>query len=182
MGNRGKPSKINNYMNMMNDSLRDRYKKQQSQPSDRFDFKTPGRSETDEDLQESPNNRGAAESDLKAAMKDMNEMAQVHDELSIFEKNFSNGKKKINNCDILTLEADLSSKALNIQYELVNELLAEDDPNFDAEKMDSKISKITAKIKQSNQGYEKFKGEFLAVNEPVINKDINLIKLDMIQK
>ena len=56
------------------------------------------------------------ESDLKSAMKDMNEMAQVHDELTTFEKNFSHSKKKINNCDILTLEADLTSKALTMQY------------------------------------------------------------------
>jgi hypothetical protein len=59
-------------------------------------------------------------------------------------------------------------------------MLYADDPNFDQEKMDSKINKITSKVKQTNQEYEKFKGEFLAVNEPVINKDINIIKLDMI--
>ena len=61
----------------------------------------------------------------------MNEIAQVHDELTIFEKNFCNGKKKVNNCDILALEADLSSKAMNMQYEIVNDMLQEDDPNFD---------------------------------------------------
>jgi hypothetical protein len=49
-------------------------------------------------------------------MKDMNEMAQVHDELAIFEKNFMNGKKKINNCEVLTLESDMTSKALTIMY------------------------------------------------------------------
>ena len=34
-------------------------------------------------------NQGNNEADLKNAMKDMNEIALVHDEVTIFEKNFN---------------------------------------------------------------------------------------------
>ena len=59
-------------------------------------------------------NQGNNEADLKNAMKDMNEIALVHDEVTIFEKNFNQGKKKLNNCDMLTLESDVISKALQM--------------------------------------------------------------------
>ena len=48
----------------------------------------------------------------------------------------------------------------------------EEDPNFDVEKMEYKIENMLVKVKTTNQEYNKFKGEFFAVNEPVINKDL----------
>jgi predicted nucleic acid-binding Zn-ribbon protein len=46
--------------------------------------------------------------------------------------------------------------------------------------MDSKINNITQKVKSTNKDYEKFKGEFLAVNEPIINKDMMVFKIDRV--
>jgi hypothetical protein len=48
--------------------------------------------------------------------------------------------------------------------------------------MEYKIDNILVKVKTTNQDYNKFKGEFFAVNEPVINKDILVFKLDRVQR
>jgi len=36
------------------------------------------------------------------------------------------------------------------------------------------------KVNNSNQDFSKFKGQFIAIHEPVINKDMLTFKLDMI--
>jgi hypothetical protein len=46
--------------------------------------------------------------------------------------------------------------------------------------MESKIKNIYSKVKSTNKEYEKYKGEFLAVNEPVINKDMLVFKIDRV--
>lgn len=48
--------------------------------------------------------------------------------------------------------------------------------------METKINNINQKVKTTNQEYEKYKGEFLAVNEPIINKDMLIFKIDKVQK
>ena len=58
----------------------------------------------------------------------------------------------------------------------------EENPNFDTEKMEQKIESILLKVKTQNQDYNKFKGEFIAVNDPVINKDMLVFKLDRVQR
>jgi hypothetical protein len=48
--------------------------------------------------------------------------------------------------------------------------------------METKINNINQKVKTTNIVYEKYKGEFLAVNEPIINKDMLIFKIDKVQK
>jgi hypothetical protein len=130
---RGKPSKINSYMDKFGDGMKTKYLGKQMSgigsegmryPRGSIDDGpiSPGISRAKKDMSMddsfgSPRtNRANDETDLKNAMKDINEVALVHDEVTIFEKNYYNGKKKINNCDMLTLEADVTSKALSMQY------------------------------------------------------------------
>lgn len=58
----------------------------------------------------------------------------------------------------------------------------EENPNFDSEKMEYKIDNMLVRVKTSNQEYNKFKGEFFAVNEPIINKDMLVFKLERVQR
>lgn len=48
--------------------------------------------------------------------------------------------------------------------------------------MEFKLEQMYTKSTQVNQEYQKFKGEFLAINEPVVNKDMMSFKLDRIQR
>lgn len=67
-----------------------------------------------------------------------------------FESSFSNCKKKVNECDIITLESEVSSQALKMQYKIIHGLMYEENPNFDSENMDSKIENLLVKVKTTN--------------------------------
>jgi hypothetical protein len=58
----------------------------------------------------------------------------------------------------------------------------EENPNFDEEKMEYKIDTILVKVKTTNQDYNRFKGEFFSANEPIINKDMLVFKLERVQR
>ena len=67
-----------------------------------------------------------------------------------FESSFCNSKKKLNECDVVTLESELSAQALKMQYKIVQGLMFEENPNFDTEKMEQKIENILVKVKTAN--------------------------------
>ena len=112
----------------------------------------------------------------------MKEAAEVYQVVQEFEKSFCGAKKKINECDLVTLESDLTVQVLKMQYRIVQDLMFEENPNFDLEKMEQKIEAMLVKVKTASLDYSKLKGEFLAVNEPVINKDMLVFKLDRVQR
>lgn len=134
----------------------------------------------DESFGSSPRIR--PDGDLKQAVMNMHETQEVQQIVNEFESYFYNAKKKVNDCDLVTLESELAAQALSMQYKIVHGLMFEDNPNFDQEKMDAKIENILVKVKTVNQEYNRFKGEFFAVNEPVINKDMLVFKLDRVQR
>jgi hypothetical protein len=137
----------------------------------------------DDSFGTSPRVRTAnSEADMKQAVMNMHETQEVNAVIKEFEKNFSGAKKKINECDLVTLESELTVLALKMQYKILQGLIFEENPNFDVEKMEYKIDNILVKVKTTNQDFNKFKGEFFAVNEPVINKDILVFKLDRVQR
>lgn len=57
-----------------------------------------------------------------------------------------------------------------------------EDPDFDQEKMEHRINQIGDKVMGSNQDFSKFKGQFIAIHEPVINKDMLTFKVEEIQR
>jgi stress response protein SCP2 len=89
---------------------------------------------------------------------------------------------KINDCDLVTVDSELSMQAMKMQYKIVQGLLFEENPNFDVEKMEYKIDNLLVKVKTTNQQFNQFKGEFFAVNEPIINKDLLVFKLERVQR
>lgn len=54
--------------------------------------------------------------------------------------------------------------------------------NFDKESMQIKIQSAHEKVKNCNFDYSQLKGEFFAVNEPIVNKDVFTFKLERVQK
>jgi len=79
---------------------------------------------------------GNTEADLKHAVLNMNETQEVHALMKEFERSFCSAKKKINDCDLVTIESELVVQALKMQYRILQTLLLQEDPNFDIEKME----------------------------------------------
>ena len=95
-------------------------------------------------------------------------------------KNYAEAQTKINALDSVTVQADITSQTLRTCYDIVYKTMYADDPDFDREKMEYRINQLDDKVSDSNQDFAKFKGQFIAVHEPVINKDMLTFKVDMI--
>lgn len=67
-------------------------------------------------------------------------------------------------------------QTLNTCYCIVKGLLLEHDPDFDAENMQNRIESFMKKVSTCNTDFSKYKGEFLAISEPFVNKDLLQIK------
>ena len=48
--------------------------------------------------------------------------------------------------------------------------------------MDTRLDQMLQRVRNSNNEYNKFKGEFFSVNEPIINKDILTLNLDRVER
>lgn len=57
-----------------------------------------------------------------------------------------------------------------------------ENPNFDTEKMSTRLEQMLQRVRNSNNEYNRFKGEFFSVNEPLINKDILTLNLDRVER
>jgi hypothetical protein len=60
--------------------------------------------------------------------------------------------------------------------------LGPENPNFDTEKMNVRLDQMLQRVRASNNEYNKFKGDFFAVNEPIINKDTLTLNLDRAER
>jgi hypothetical protein len=69
-----------------------------------------------------------------------------------------------------------------LNYHIIRSALYNENPNFDQDKMEQQLDQIWQRVSQVNSSYSKFKGEFIAVSEPVINKDLLAMKFDRIVK
>jgi len=56
-------------------------------------------------------------------------------------------------------------------------------PDFDErDQVEQAINSCMRSAGDSNKDYGRFKGEFFAINEPIINKDLSLIKLSTVKQ
>lgn len=60
-------------------------------------------------------------------------------------------------------------------------LLTEHDPDFDSDVMQNRLEQFLKKVAACNSEFSKYKGEFLAISEPCVNKDILQMKLKKVQ-
>mmetsp|Transcript_21886 Transcript_21886/g.33966 ORF Transcript_21886/g.33966 Transcript_21886/m.33966 type:complete len:258 (-) Transcript_21886:4579-5352(-) len=122
------------------------------------------------------------EADIKQAVQNFEETQQVMEVVSALEKSYGGIKKKLNSFDLSTLESNITVQTLNQSYSIVHKELYDENPNFDQEKMDFRLSDARNKARALGADYNKFKGEFIAVNESVVNKDPLTFKLDRVQR
>ena len=81
-------------------------------------------------------NQRPTETDIKQALNDMEEVAQVLEVVEEFERDYFAAKKKMNPADLATLEASATSQALKLSYQIIQGHLRPENPNFDQEKME----------------------------------------------
>ena len=48
--------------------------------------------------------------------------------------------------------------------------------------MNTRLDQMLQRVRASNNEYNKFKGDFFAVNEPIINKDTLTLNLDRAER
>ena len=48
--------------------------------------------------------------------------------------------------------------------------------------MHQRLDQMLQRVRNSNNDYNKFKGEFFSVNEPIINKDVLTLNLDRVER
>ena len=123
-----------------------------------------------------------AEAEVKNAINEMNETAQVIDIVNNIEKNNYESKLKLNSFDVTNLECDVTAQTLSQCYSIVYGILHTENPNFDEDKMEFQLTEARNKVRVTSSDYNKFKGEFFAVNEPVLNRDPMNFKLDRVQR
>lgn len=56
-----------------------------------------------------------------------------------------------------------------------------ENPNFDQEKMESSLDAVLKKVKAINENYSTIKGEYMAVQDQILNKDTFSLKLDRVK-
>ena len=84
--------------------------------------------------------------------------------------------------DLQSIEINAVSNALKLYYNILQAALYKSNPNFDNDKMNQQLSKMLDKVHLVNSNYSKFKGEFMAVSDPVVYKDTNTFKLDLVRQ
>ena len=109
--------------------------------------------------------------DYKTSLALFNEQVEVHDMMKDFNSNYCKCKKQIDEDDLNVLTNELGAWTMELQYEILHKALAEEDPDFDQEKMGNAIKNLMNQVNESNQDFTKYKGEFLRVNEPCVNRD-----------
>jgi len=118
------------------------------------------------------------EVDVKKMQSNFEESQQMMDVIKEFEKVYTQYKDHINNYGMFSLEADVTIKTIKQSYRILKENLYQDTPNFDKVKMEAKIHSLIGEIKTANADFAKLKGEFISVSETLVNKDINILKID----
>ena len=120
--------------------------------------------------------------EVKQAILQIDESEKIIEVIAKFQHNFYESQKKINICDKDTIEQDLQGKALKMQYKIIEDCFQNQNVKFDEKGMGEKIKQTIRQVTASNDEYNKFKGELLAINEPIINKDMLNFKLDKVQR
>lgn len=128
----------------------------------------------------------ATEDDL-AQSADLDELEQLSDFIMKFEHTAFYTKKKVNAIDRITFKSQLLPPTLKLCYQALMQswMLDTNDqnhkPDFDQDNLELLVSEA---VKQSGiciKEFTKFKGEFYALNEPIINKDISNLSLNFVQ-
>ena len=93
------------------------------------------------------------------------------------EDNHLIAKKKVNSSDLISIDIEITAQTLNTCYSILSSELVDEIINFDREKMDKRLEQAHLKIQKDIHSWNKIKGEFLGLSDPVVNKDILAFRL-----
>lgn len=127
-------------------------------------------------------NEEEEEIDVKKLKANFEETQQIMDVVTEFEEDYSKFKATMNGHDKDAITADVTAKTMKQCYKTLKEHLYQDYPNFDKEKMEQEIHQVSLDIKNSNKELSVLKGEFISVNEILVNKDTNTLKVDQVKR
>lgn len=122
-----------------------------------------------------------AEEELTQAANNLNIFDEICDAVSEFEELSFVTKKRINGIQKYTQQSLILPQSLKMCFGLLKKYLAQEKPDFDQiENIEQEILdsiKLTGNI---NKEFGKFKGEFFVLNEPILNKDLGALNLNLV--
>ena len=122
-----------------------------------------------------------AEEELAQAANNLNTFDEICDAVSEFEELSFVTKKRINGIQKYTQQSLILPQSLKMCFGLLKKYLAQEKPDFDQiENIEQEILdsiKLTGNI---NKEFGKFKGEFFVLNEPILNKDLGALNLNLV--
>lgn len=120
--------------------------------------------------------------DMKKLQSNYEETNQIMDILEDFEEDYGSSKKNLNSLDKSQLNTDVNAKTLRQCYRIIKNHLHEENPTFDQVKMDQTLMTLTNDVSLANKNLSRAKGEYISVNDTIVNKDTNAFKLSTIKK
>ena len=121
---------------------------------------------------------GTSEDDLTLAAEGMDELEQLSDQVAQFEQLAFETKKRVNALDRLAYKSQLLPPTIRLCFQALIKSCKQDGKqhskvDFDAENLEASILDTIKTSGECIKQFGKFKGEFFALNEPIMNKDIS---------
>lgn len=110
------------------------------------------------------------------------ESNEIMDVLEQFEGDYCSSKRNLNKLDKVHLLTFVNIKTLKQCYRIIKGHLEYDNPQFDQQKMDHTLNSLNVEIAESSKRLSKAKGEYIGVNDTVINKDSGAFKINQLKK
>ena len=117
---------------------------------------------------------------------DLDELDELSDIVMKFEKTAFETKKRVNSLDRLTYKSQLLPPTLRLCYQALLKSWMQDAKSktakidFDSENLEFLLSDSIKSSGICIKEFSKFKGEFYALNEPIINKDISNLSFNFV--
>lgn len=121
---------------------------------------------------------GTNEEELSLAAEGMDELEQLSEAVAQFEQLAFETKKRVNALDRLAYKSQLLPPTLRLCFQaLLKSAMqvakSQSKIEFDSENLEFLISEGIKTSGDCIKEFGKFKGEFFALNEPIMNKDIS---------
>lgn len=127
----------------------------------------------------------AHELEVKIATESLDEIIAISKLVQKIEKEYASCKDGLNDHDLTTSESGILvqtlSTCLGLLEGIYEETQLQNAAPFD-QRLSQDIRELVGRVRVTNQQYNEFKGEFYAVHDSVINKDMGLLKLNRVQR
>lgn len=117
------------------------------------------------------------DSNVHQMKRDLEETTKILEIVAKFEADYFQSKAKYNQLDAITINSDINIKTMSHCYKLLRKNVVVDYPNFDKIGMAANLNKVMSQIKKLNSQYSQIKGEYIAVQDQILNKDTFTLKL-----